>query len=105
MSIRGIIEAALVSSGNSEESWAEYYDCPDGIEASFPYIEQAEARFIATFDPEHISLMEAVCEAADALPCCDLSRDYPRGSCSGCSQKPVCDTTASLTAHRKERGL
>ena len=48
----------------------------------------ADARFIATFDPEHVALMEAVCEAEDNGTDDELTA-----------------AGAALQAYRKERGL
>jgi len=50
--------------------------------------ETNDARFIATFDPEHVALMEAVCEAED----------------NGTDDE-LTTAGAALQAYRKERGL
>ncbi len=55
-------------------------------ECGFMY--DADARFIATFDPEHVALMEAVCEAED----------------NGTDDE-LTTAGAALQAYRKERGL
>lgn len=52
MSIRDIIEAASVPLQN-------WYSVD-----SLMHLRQGDREFIATFDPEHVALMEAVCEAA-----------------------------------------
>ena len=69
---------------------------------------------IATFDPEHVALMEAVCEAArDGIPC---QHEYASSAClvamredslcttSTCN-KALCAALAAIAAYRKEHGL
>ena len=77
-------------------------------------IDPHNARFIATFNPEHVALMEAVCEAArDGIPC---QHEYASSAClvamredSLCAtptcNKALCAALAALTAYRKEHGL
>ena len=101
MSIRDIIEAA--TPGPWEASNPSYLtgECsiarrstqglPLGI--SNMSIDPHNARFIATFDPEHVALMEAVCEAAER----DDDGRFGGRSLHYC--------IADLTAFRKERGL
>ena len=55
--------------------------------------ETADARFIATFDPEHVALMEAVCEAAE------------RNDDGRFGGRSLHYRIADLAAFRKERGL
>ena len=58
-------------------------------------MDDADARFIATFDPEHVALMEAVCEAAKAR-----HKEWTRDT-----YITIDDAIAALQAYRKERGL
>jgi hypothetical protein len=57
--------------------------------------ETNDARFIATFDPEHVALMEAVCEAAEAR-----HQEWTRDTYIA-----IDDAIAALQAYRKEHGL
>ena len=72
--------------------------------------ETADARFIATFYPEHVALMEAAGEAAadylqDACNECGFRTCEMPDSDIGCSLDDIRNTLATLVAHRKERGL
>jgi hypothetical protein len=93
MSTRDIIEAATPGPWRycGAGAW-EHTRC----DAEQPYPSEdprlggasdADARFIATFDPEHVALMEAVCDAA--------KRNDDELTTAG----------AALQAYRKERGL
>ena len=71
---------------------------------------KSDARFIATFDPEHVALMEAVCEAAadylqDTCNECGFRTCEMPDSDIGCSLDDIRNTRAALAAYRKERGL
>lgn len=99
MSIRDIIEAAprrTVYNDCSDRSMARLDNdkcalCEDAY--------HCQRRFIATFNPEHVALMEAVCEIV-GLPseCCN-------GDCQGCGHPELCGAARNLQAYRKERGL
>ena len=62
----------------------------------------ADARFIATFDPEHVALMEAVCEAASKIEFYSSDDGWDR-TWLGASETAM--AYADLQAYRKERGL
>jgi hypothetical protein len=102
MSIRDIIEACASTLGKVDGS-TEVRELP-----------KEWRRFIATFDPEHVALMEAVCEAArDGIPC---QHEYASSAClvamredslcttSTCN-KALCAALAAIAAYRKEHGL
>jgi len=79
MSIRDIIEAA-------EADWV--IDSRHGVPGVLYLNHEVDTRFIFTFDPEHVALMEAVCEAEDNGTDAELTT-----------------AGAALQAYRKERGL
>jgi hypothetical protein len=60
--------------------------------------ETNDARFIAAFDPEHVALMEAVCEAVGRCGS-GLVMDAPH------EWRTVAEAYDDLQAYRKERGL
>jgi hypothetical protein len=60
----------------------------------------ADARFIATFDPEHVALMEAVCEAAK-----QAHYKLKHHSAAYEAQRILATAIAALAAYRKEHGL
>lgn len=62
-------------------------------------MDDADARFIATFDPEHVALMEAVCEAAEDDYMAEPHDDHER------NRLATLNAVAALQAYRKERGL
>ena len=78
MSIRDIIEAA-------KSDWVLDGMSPKG---GMFLDHEDDQRFIATFDPEHVSLMEAVCEAEN----------------DGTDEE-LTEAGATLQAYRKKRGL
>lgn len=99
MSIRDIIEAAtpgpwwtaggVVSADNKYVTSSDPYVFQVPIDPSWD-----NATFAATFDPEHVALMEAVCEAAagyieDRSWCVTI----------------LANAAYYLAAYRKERGL
>jgi hypothetical protein len=59
---------------------------------------KSDARFIATFDPKHVALMEAVCEAVGRCGS-GLVMDAPH------EWRTVAEAYDALQAYRKERGL
>lgn len=110
MSIRDIIKAA--------PRRTVYNDCSDCSMTRLDYDKCAlcedayhcQRRFIATFDPEHVALMEAVCEAAadylqDTCNECGFRTCEMPDSDIGCSLDDIRNTRAALQAYRKERGL
>ena len=98
MSIRDIIEAAtpgpwwtaggVVSADNEYATSSDPYVFQVPIDPSWD-----NATFAATFDPEHVALMEAVCDAAK------------RNDDERFGGRSLHYCIADLTAYRKERGL
>jgi hypothetical protein len=124
MSIRDIIEAATpgpwskypsrLDTATTVVDFADRDLCDVRCSGSPVDMHYATTRFIATFDPEHVALMEAVCEAArDGIPC---QHEYASSAClvamredslcttSTCN-KALCAALAAIAAYRKERGL
>ena len=97
MSIRDIIEAATpgpwskypsrLDTATTVVDFADRDLCDVRCSGSPVDMHYATTRFIATFDPEHVALMEAVCDAA--------KRNDDELTTAG----------AALQAYRKERGL
>ena len=119
MNIQDIIDAAtpgpwwtaggIVSADNKYVTSSDPYVFQVPLGASWE-----NATFAATFDPEHVALMEAVCEAArDGIPC---QHEYASSAClvamledslcttSTCN-KALCAALAAIAAYRKEHGL
>ena len=91
MSIHDIIEAALTA---KRKAW-EWFTIDQLLVCGF---DRYVARFIATFDPEHVALMEAVCEAVGRCGS-GLVMDAPH------EWRTVAEAYDALTAYRKEREL
>ena len=69
------------------------------------FVADRDATFIATFDPEHVALMEAVCEAADeSTTCAECYDDCELTHICG-AQRTTRRALSALTTYRKERGL
>jgi len=64
--------------------------------------ETNDARFIATFDPEHVALMEAVCEAASKIEFYSSDDGWDR---TWLGARETAMAYEALQAYRKERGL
>lgn len=64
-----------------------------------------DARFIETFDPAHVALMEDVCEAAEKVVS-DCPFDFPTdcGDRCQCVYAGVCSALAWRDTYRKENG-
>jgi len=62
----------------------------------------SDSAFIATFDPDHVALMEAVVEAVDAV---DVLGGASTAESVQAAGRAVWDTRKALAAYRKERAL
>lgn len=135
MSIRGIIEAATARQGEWKPSFV--FDITDGSDRTSdasdiifvnnereqwdddPFFVEpsAVAEYLVAFQPEHVSLMEAVVEATEPwAPCSQCSaQTEPSETCGlphsdeitsfACVVMPHRQALESLLAYRRERGL
>ena len=92
MNIREIINAAWLGGGWEHDG--KWNVRTAGLNTVAACSSTGDARYIATFDPEHITLMEAVCEAAVGYI---EDRDW--------CVTALANSTHYLQTYRKDRGL
>lgn len=104
MSIRDIIEAAKQ---NATDVLGEpFFIGSKDLCYGFDEVDwRRQEKFISTFDPEHVALMEAVREEARANCDGNCHTDGTEAVCMSCVSYPLLCALDKLDAYRAERGL